>query len=150
MRHHYTSFPPPRPYSPPPRPYSPPPPPPPPPPDIVDPNAADAARCYFCGHRVEESQIARTNYDVGHGHKIIVTICPACTKKKERGEGPFSFQISGQHVLGILGLIIAAIFFFGFWLPGWLEMGREHERMKKRHEEFNRKFDEDWGKRFDR
>jgi len=93
---------------------------------------------------VEENQIARTNHNLGHGYKITVTICPSCTKQKERGEGPFQFQLTAQHVVGVLGVIAFAIFFLIFWLPGWLEMGREHEKMKRRNEEFNRKFDEAW------
>jgi hypothetical protein len=34
-------------------------------------------------------------------------------------------------IWAVVGLVIAAIFFFAFWLPGWLEM-------KKKHEEFDR------------
>ncbi len=44
--------------------------------------------------------------------------------------------------LGVLGLTVAAIFFFGFWLPGFLEVRKKHEEMEQRHREFDR----DWNK----
>ncbi len=77
---------------PPPRHYHPPPPPPPPPPPREVFEAAEesgAARCYFCGHKIAEADVRKTEFHVGHGHKMMVMICPECRGKKERGEGPF-------------------------------------------------------------
>lgn len=41
-------------------------------------------------------------------------------------------------VIGIIVLLIAAIIFFGYWLPSWREMGRKHDEMKQRHQEFQK------------
>jgi hypothetical protein len=42
-----------------------------------------------------------------------------------------------------IGLVAVAIFFFGFWLPGWQDMNKKHEEFdrdfKKRQEEFDKK-----------
>jgi hypothetical protein len=40
-----------------------------------------------------------------------------------------------QVVMGIIALVIAAVFFFAVWLPGWNKMQQKHEQ-----------FDRDWNK----
>jgi hypothetical protein len=43
--------------------------------------------------------------------------------------------VNFQIVAGVIGFVIAAIFFFAFWLPGWNKMQQRHEQ-----------FDKDWNK----
>jgi hypothetical protein len=69
-------------------------------------------------------------------------ICPECREKKERGEGPFAPRVSAQAVLGILGVIAFAVFFLGFWLPGFLEMQERHREFERRNQEIRRNIDE--------
>jgi len=120
---------------------------------LQDESASGTPRCYFCGQAMTEVVVRKTEYHVGHGHKIMVMICPECQGKKDRGEGPFAWQITGQTVLAILGVIVAAVFFLGFWLPGFLDMKKKHrefdqrfEQGVKEHEAFKKKFDEDWNR----
>jgi len=42
--------------------------------------------------------------------------------------------------LTLVGLLIAAVFFFGFWLPGWREAEQKHKEMEQKHKEFDREF----------
>ncbi len=80
-----------RPYTPPYRPPpQPPTPPPPPPPEVLESGTGTEGRprCYFCGKAIAEEQIRKTDYDVGYGQTILVMICPACHKIKERGQKP--------------------------------------------------------------
>jgi hypothetical protein len=36
-----------------------------------------------------------------------------------------------QVVMGIIGLVVAAFFFFAFWLPGWNKMQEKHEQFDR-------------------
>jgi hypothetical protein len=43
----------------------------------------------------------------------------------------------------VVSMLIGAVFFFGFWLPGCIEMDKKHKEMEQRHKEF----DKEWNKR---
>jgi hypothetical protein len=102
-----------------------------------DASTGASPRCYFCGRAIAENEVRKTEYHVGHGHKIMVMICPVCQRMKERGEGPFASQIGCQTVFSVTAIAAFVLIFLVFVLPGILESNR-------RHEEFRKKFDEDW------
>ena len=59
---------------------------------------------------------------------------PAPARSDALGEAAKTW-VSFQIVAGVIGLVIAAIFFFAFWLPGWNKMQDKHDQ-----------FDKDWNK----
>lgn len=57
----------------------------------------------------------------------------------------------GGAIAAIVGLAGFAVFFFGFWLPGFLRMSERHDQFnrdwearQREHEQFRKDFDRDW------
>jgi ribosomal protein L40E len=99
----------------------------------------EAKKCKFCGEWVEPtdtfvSQLANTKLVVKpptHGDQIKP--CPHC--RAEIPEDAWTCMYCQSGVLGgrplsiavpVVFLLIFAIFFFCFWLPGFLDMQKKH------------------------
>lgn len=53
--------------------------------------------------------------------------------------GAANRYVSFQMVMAVIGLILAAIFFFGFFLPQWKSFGKQHDEMRQ---DFDQKWDQ--------
>jgi hypothetical protein len=139
--------------------YTPPPDPPPPLPApasevFADGQGAGLGRCYFCGQLIhQEAEMRKTQYEVGHGHKIFALICPTCSVKKVSGEGPFEKKRKNSAGLfnaflsfGAMAVAVVIIHTAGDaqfeqskrendkWFRNESQkMDREHEEWKKKH-----------------
>lgn len=121
-----------------------------------DADIADAAKkCKYCGEWVEKK--AEPKDDEAPELKLTVAPpskgpnkeCPYCSAQIP--ESAWTCMYCKRSVIGgrplaiglaVVGIAVAAIFFFGFWLPGFLEIRQKHQEMDKRHQEFDREWDQ--------
>jgi hypothetical protein len=115
--------------------------------------AVEAKKCKLCGEWVERgdpnhaSEPVEPKLTVQPPTRGPSKTCPYCSARIPEdawtclycqrgviGGGPLAVGLT------VVGLLIAAVFFFGSWLPGFREMKQKHEEMKQKHEEFDREF----------
>jgi hypothetical protein len=109
--------------------------------------AVEAKKCKFCGEWVlpggpSASEPAELKLTIQPPTRGPTKTCPYCSA--EIPEAAWTCMYCKRGVLGgrplaiglaVVVVLIGAIFFFGFWLPGWMEMQKKHEQ-----------FDRDWNK----
>lgn len=116
---------------------------------------SEAKKCRFCGEWVESRETAGP----AEPAEMKLTVqpptsgptkpCPYCSALIP--EDAWTCMYCKRNVLGgrplavagvVLGVLFVGIFFFGFWLPGFLEVRKKHDEMEQRH----RDFDREWNK----
>lgn len=135
--------------------------------------AVEARKCRFCGEWVEPNGPppaagpAELTVTVQPPSRGPQKTCPYCAaripedawtcmycKRGVIGGRPAAVGLAG------LGVAVAAVFVFGFWLPGFLDMREKHKQMEQRriefdrewnqrqkeHEEFRKNFDANWNR----
>ena len=107
--------------------------------------AVEAKKCKFCGEWVEPAgragpEPAEMKLTVQPPTRGPTKTCPYCSALIP--EDAWTCMYCKRGVIGgrplaiglvVVAVLIAAIFFFGFWLPGWIDM-------QKKHEEFDREW----------
>ena len=125
--------------------------------------ASEAKKCKFCGEWVEPNNSpgdvpAEVKLTVQPPSRGPMTTCPYCLAQIP--EDAWTCMYCKRGVIGgrpmaigitVLGVLVFAIFFFGFWLPGFLDAQKRHEefqrewnRPPKDNDDFKKKFDEHW------
>jgi hypothetical protein len=106
-----------------------------------------ARKCKFCGEWVEPHspsgpEPAELKVTVRPPTRGPTQVCPYCSAQIPVGAWACMYckrgVIGGRPLaigFGVLGVVIAVLFFFGFWLPGWMEVQRKHND-----------FDQEWNK----
>lgn len=99
-------------------------------------SAQATTRCQSCG--ALSCAVHLKSIFVSHGKGGAYELrCERCYSSAQAG------QVFGW-IVGAIILIMAAIFFFGFWLPGWNQARQPHDAFKQEHDAFKKKFDENW------
>jgi len=104
--------------------------------DIPD----EAKKCKHCGEWVEprDAPASDLRLSVGPPTRGPTKPCPYCSALIPKGAWTCMYckrsVIGGRPMavgLVMLGVLIAVIFIFGFWLPQWNKARREHEDMRR-------------------
>jgi hypothetical protein len=85
----------------------------------------EAPKCKHCGEWVTPRPADSPKPGSGDGMRML----------GEAAKTGVTFYI----VMSVVGLVIGLVFLLAFWLPQW-------NKMDKRHQEFQKKFDADWEK----
>jgi hypothetical protein len=108
----------------------------------------------YCGEWVESdhasaaSEPAEVKVTIRPPTRGPTKTCPYCSAQIP--EDAWTCMYCQRGVLGgrplAIGLaavvfLLVAVFFFAFWLPGWLEMGRKRQEMEQQHQQFQRDWD---------
>lgn len=114
----------------------------------------EAKKCKFCGEWVEPTsggpaEPAELKLTVQPPSRGPMKACPYCSAQIPQDAWTCMYckrGVLGGRLLAIgvaaTGFLVFAIFFFGFWLPGFLEVREKHKEMEQRHQQFDR----DWEK----
>jgi hypothetical protein len=120
--------------------------------------AMEAKKCKFCGEWVEPggpsaSEPAELKLIVQPPTRGPTKTCPYCSAQIPEDAWTCMYckcwVLGGRPLairLAVVGVLIAAIFFFGFcifffgfWLPGWMEFDREWNKTRQEQEEFRKR-----------
>jgi len=115
--------------------------------------AVEAKKCRFCGEWVEPegstpaTEPAELKLTVQPPTRGPMKTCPYCSAQIPKDAWICMYckrgVIGGRPLaIGVFVVmaIFAAIFFFGFWLPRWIEMGEKRKEMELRQQEFDREW----------
>jgi hypothetical protein len=119
--------------------------------------AEEAQKCMYCGEWVERGQAslapqpAEMKLTVQPPTRGPTKACPFCAAQIP--ENAWTCMYCKRSVLGgrplaiglaLVAVVIAAVFFFGFWLPGWLDVKKKQEEFDREFQKHQQEFDRKW------